>query len=661
MLSDAKFLTPIPVADEPRPDFKRALAGVGDPLRRRDADFVMGFTGVPFAKGQDEPFKVGDVVEYTTPDGVRRIGSLMRPHSETEWAVRVDDTTVHVVPQFELLPSLATPRHARRAELKEALGRTAGWKPRRQPERRADGTTMLTLDVGNSRVSEDQVLAYTAAQGLEAVDMSREGPLLRIVALDLPLVSPSDPSRGNRPGLDGESVEGTGFPEGKEVWADLEDQGYEFGAPVDDGDFITRAFTLPHRYLTPAGQVTATLSPDATPIAGYFEYDMHKDQMRRFVYTAEGTVEAPYSSGAGPLSTRKDYPGGLEDGDYVVKASDEVTDEYYKDYYGPYGEQLTREIKQAQAVPVKDIINGLMGAAAEDSALRGQLHNIVLSTLKRNDPARTLNKIDETIYPRLLHAALQGAEQQRKLLRLYRQYAMTPEQEPDLGSPELFAKPQPPTEDDARRYLMEHAEVFPQLAPAAQQQLIDRLLQNPPEDLVGKAPEGAQVILPQERKRRAPGKGSGQKERMTKGRQPQPEPQPQPQPQQAPPDASRQAQLDKTPAGLHNRQPPLGFQVRPRLEQVSAQDGYLCIKMTWDPEDCRGMSDGNIRQNVITWIKGIATLKEQYPDFGTLGKPRFKFFDPEAGLAELMVRSSEGRAFPIETFEVGGRDNTTDA
>ena len=71
------------------------------------------------------------------------------------------------------------------------------------------------------------------------------------------------------------------------------------------------------------------------------------------------------------------------------------------------------------------------------------------------------------------------------------------------------------------------------------------------------------------------------------------------------------------------------------------------------------MTDAGTRHNIISWLKGLATLKEEYPNLGFLGKPRFKSFDPDAGLAEIMVRSSEGNSFPIETHEVEATDNET--
>jgi len=41
-------------------------------------------------------------------------------------------------------------------------------------------------------------------------------------------------------------------------------------------------------------------------------------------------------------------------------------------------------------------------------------------------------------------------------------------------------------------------------------------------------------------------------------------------------------------------------------------------------------------------------------DLGTLGKPRFKMFDAISGLAEVLVRSSEGRSQPQLIIETEG-------
>lgn len=804
MLSDAKFMQPVYEADEPRIDFKAALRGVGDPMRRAAADFFDGFTGTPLAEGQHVAYQTGDTVEFTTPDGINRVGSLQRPTDNESWLVRIDEGATMTVPQEHLRPSMKTPRHAMRARVQAAMERTSDWVERRQPEVRGD-QVILTVDVGSRRISEDEIMAYAAQRNLEALDMAREGNLLRIVASprDDSMMSESEETktstteRGEEPGLHTEEIEGTGMPEGKPVWAKLARAGYKLGAVIDDGDLQTRFFTVPRRYID-EGRVTAVLSEAATPLSGHFE--LSGDSLRRFVYAAEGTVELPYSSGTGPESTREDYSTGLKDGDYVVKAEDQPehhtsqrpfeegaaaddatesasenagqenasgTDskaqDYYKDYYGDYGAQLvksiplsrranynrmfrryagrrpTREeargllavlasrdvegfVRNAQQVPARDIVQTLMGAAANDDALSRKLDRAVIKVLS-NDPQKVLRQIDETAYPRALYVALQGPGA-RGLIRDYRNVMDDKGglPDPDWGTPEMFDS----EEVIARNYLKWKLPNFDDMSSGAQAAEIQDALEDPDAELAARldrSQRGNNVVLPPERRRRpsepasvgeedilesrpAPGPGSasdfdidvdsnpvfnppvGDDEDFSpndthnpardEDELPYPEyvegdrwlgvaPGAEQDYKRAPDDAKpwidRGTRHDRPAArkAQMNKQKPLGHQVRPKLDQVSSQGKYLCLRLVWDPDECEGMSDGNVRNNIITWVKALATLKEQYPDLGTIGKPRFKTFDPDVGLAELMIRSSTGDQYPIETFEVEGRDNETQA
>jgi hypothetical protein len=775
-LTDENFLFPAEREEAPRFDFRTALRGVGDPMRRAGHDFFSDFDGTP-VPDSGEPFRVGDTVEYVTPDEVRRVGTLLRPHDEQNWLVQVDEGLQHIVPHSELQPSMRTPRHAQRARAQAALQRTSDWKMRRQPEAREDGTTLLTIDVGHGRVAEAEVEAYVRNAGYEPRDASRSGNLLRVIAQDLPQPSPSEPDRGAEPGLHREEIEGTGMPEGKQVWSALEAAGFQLGAMIDDGAVITRSFTVPHKYLTPAGRVTASLSVDCSPISGHFEYSPSDDTLRRFVYTAEGTVEMPYSSGTGPQSTREDYSGGFADGDYVVKAeseaehqmdaaesrgdmtteaADKKTKKYYKKYYGPYGEKLTRDIprrvkkdselaeafrstanraptpeemtairaictagvvswlspRHAQKVEARDLVKTLLNAAGQNLAIKKQLDRIVLKQIG-TDPQAFLGRVDPTIYPRILYSEVTGGESQRQLMKLYRQ---NQDQRPaDFGSPEDFQEGGSPAapgrqvdpsqgpsfgervRDTARGI----GDAVKSRIPGTQQHQ-DRLVQQVEEDDYQDELARSQVEPSPQRAPAAParqpaprsdtvrdsgppaaaaqGSGTSRAEAeallaqtdIGESLAPAAKEQAIQQIMKQGPDAFKSktgvlaraaAAGDKAPApaGAHNRQKPLGHQVRPKLDRITAQGQYLCIDLVWDPEECRGMSSGNIRHNVVTWMKGLATLKEDHPDLGTIGKPKFKLFDPEAGLARLLVRSSEGRSFPQELFEVEGRDNDTRA
>lgn len=708
--SDAKFLNPLPVADEPRPDYARALAGVGDKLRRAAGDFFTSFTGTPLPPHQDSGFEPGDTVEYTTPDGVHRVGELESGRRDNCWNVRVDEGLVHIVPQTELRPSLRTPRHAYRSRVQAALRRTSSWSMRRRPEPQNDGTVLLTVDVGHGKVAEDEVTAFAQREGYAALDAAREGGLLRIVAQEQP--KPSEPTGGEEPGLESEEIQGTGIPHSAQVdpsiaeptyeykckqcgtrvddldaaehdkcpdcgasdpwreaplsfWAQLQSEGYELGAVFDEGHKHTRRFTVPHRYVTPRGKVTAKLQDGVAPLSGYFEYYPAANTLRKFVYTAEGAIEMPYASGTGPESVRENEDA--EDGDYIVKAKgDEKAKKYYKKLWGPAAKHVRatfervagrpatddevaamlrvvaygpRTVRTAQMTSGVDIVNDLMTEARDNPKLRAKLNSLVIEGLSSN-PAKMLNAIDSTVYPRIIFTMLQQNE--RKVTRLHKRYvdrnrmpsdtgkgrfedepSTTPlgdpelPHEPELGElapqqeqqPQSRARQQPqqqpqqPAQAQARQYLMRKAPEFKDMEPRAQDFLIKQLLQDPPPDFAPTAPK-----------------------------------------------RSASAQVRAAQALM-----------QARLDRLSAQGSYLCARVVWDPDDCAGMSDGNIRHAVVTWLKGVATRKEEFPDLGVIGRPRFKSFDPDAGIAELLVRSSEGKNFPQEVMQVEGKDNDTRA
>lgn len=618
-LRDDAFLQEVPLAEEPRPDFKQALRGIGDPMARQG--FWEGFSGAPVHEDHG-PFKVGDVVEYVTPDQVKRVGSLLRPYDDAHWLVQVDANEQHIVPLVELQPSLKTPRHAQRAEAKAALQRTSTWSLRRQPETRADGTVLLTVDTGHAKAAEAEVRAFAAQYGLEAVDMSQEHNLLRIVAQAV-----DSPPENQEPGLETEEIEGTGkiaqtdphveepsgeyhcskcgehadaldedfdfekgcpcggqwMPEYERHWAQIQKEGYQLGATVEDEHSITRAFRVPHRYITPDGKHTDRVAAANVPYTGHFELNKSTGVLKKVVYAQ---VEPPYSSGTGPESTREDYEG--DDGDYIVKA------------------------KQAQKVSVADIVKTVVGNM---SAVGDEVHQVLRSVLTVPDPAEFIQSLGEGALPRLLGRVASGRAgrgPQQTLFRAYRN--LVSEGRREYHDPEQVNAP---------------AQAPAAPAPAAPAPAAPASPQQDEEDIPDVLPPPPAPPAP-------PGQRTTLENRGDTVRIP----------------LQRQGQ-----AGMHNRQKPLGHQIRPKLERVSAQGQYLCIDIVWDPENTTGMSDGNIRHNVITWLKGLATLKEEHPDLGFLGKPRFKSFDPDAGMARLLVRSSEGRSFPQEVVEVAGEDN----
>lgn len=677
-LSDDKFLSPAPVEQKPNYDFARALRGVGDPMAREAADFWVDFDGVPVKDQTKTALVVGETVSFITPDGVKRVGSLARPLAGDEWLVQTDEGTFSRVPRSKLFSSEATPVHDQRKKLRAAVKKVGGWMERRKPQTLSDGTIALTLDVGHAMVSDDDVLAYAASKGYRALDASREGSLLRIIA--------QSETDKNMPGLEAEEMPGTGMDRpmllvpsfddaferswdeaptmdlevtddqiqdewgaetqdlapSEDMLLQLLERDSKLGALVEEEDKTSQSFQVPYKYLRPDGKITAELSSSVVPLTGRIERSHATGKLRVFVRNASG-VEVPYSQGDGPLGTREDAP----DGQYVVRADAEVeaadkkTKKYYKNYYGEYGEMLTRDLptkshkskKQAQMVTAKAIVNTLVEASESNPDLMSQLGKIVASLIAKN-PKSILDQFDPTIFPRMIFGALSG-DQNRKVIRLYRE--MVPAEQkgkPDFGKPETFAKqpqPQPAAPKPAQPATTAPKPTQPATtAPKPSQPAMTG--PKPAQPVAPSAPrpkpvaaaddDEPVVILPQFRKKKEkPSVWAPRKEAAM----------------------------------------PLAFgdQARPRLDKITSQGKYLCIKMVWDPEQCEGMTDAGTKHNIISWLKGLATLKEEYPNLGFLGKPRFKSFDPDAGLAEIMVRSSEGNSFPIETHEVEATDNET--
>lgn len=659
-LSDEKFLNTAPVAEKPKYDFSKALRGVGDPMVREAADFWLDFDGIPVKDQTKTAFSVGDTIEFTTPDGVKRVGSLARPLADSEWLVQTDESTYSRVPQAELFTSESTPAHAHREKLRAAVKKVGGWQERRKPQALSDGTIALTLDVGHAPVSDDDVFAYAASKGYKALDAAREGSLLRIIA--------QSETNKNMPGLEAEEMPGTGMnrpifmaPSSQKAIEDEFDDttldldvtpeqlmqllerdaslaGFELGALVEDEHKISRSFQVPHKYLRPDGKVTAELSDSVVPVSGIIEREIVTGRTRLHLHTAN-QVEAPYAQGDGPLGTQKEAPRDqyVVRADAEVEAADKKTKKYYKDYFGEYGKMLTRDLptkshkskskskpkskKQAQMVTAKTIVNTLVEASESNPDLMAQLGKIVAALIAKN-PKSILDQFDPTIFPRMIFGALSG-DQNRKVIRLYRE--MVPAEQkgkPDFGKPETFAK-QPQSQPAAPAQPAATAPKPAQPATTAPKPAQPVAPSAPrPKPVASADDDEPVVILPQFRKKKdKPSVWAPRKEAAM----------------------------------------PLAFgdQARPRLDRITSQGKYLCIKMVWDPEQCDGMTDAGTKHNIISWLKGLATLKEEYPNLGFLGKPRFKSFDPDAGLAEIMVRSSEGNSFPIETHEVEATDNET--
>lgn len=77
----------------------------------------------------------------------------------------------------------------------------------------------------------------------------------------------------------------------------------------------------------------------------------------------------------------------------------------------------------------------------------------------------------------------------------------------------------------------------------------------------------------------------------------------------------------------------------------SSDNGYIYMDISWDPETMVNMSDQNIQQAVISYVKGLESNKE-FHDFGVMGRVRIIDFDKDAGVTRIKVRCSETRGVP---------------
>lgn len=85
--------------------------------------------------------------------------------------------------------------------------------------------------------------------------------------------------------------------------------------------------------------------------------------------------------------------------------------------------------------------------------------------------------------------------------------------------------------------------------------------------------------------------------------------------------------------------------VRMYSTTASADNGYIFMDIAWDPEVMVDMSDQNIQQSLISYVKGLESTKE-FHDFGVMGRVRIIDFDKDAGVGRVKVRCSETRGVP---------------
>lgn len=75
-----------------------------------------------------------------------------------------------------------------------------------------------------------------------------------------------------------------------------------------------------------------------------------------------------------------------------------------------------------------------------------------------------------------------------------------------------------------------------------------------------------------------------------------------------------------------------------------ARGTYVELDIVWDPNDKRltDKSPGGLRHDVVTYVKALTTHKD-LENLGDIGRPKLLVFDPDVGMATVLVRSSEGK------------------
>lgn len=323
-LRDDAFLKSEPAKPVNRRDFDK-LRGIGLREKRASDDFVLSF-------GEDDapkrPFSAGDVVEFDTPDGIHRNGSLLRKEAD-HWLVEVDENSYNLVPESYLTHSDEPDRKAKRAALRQVLANTTKWRERELPQELNEHDFRLTIDYGSvgKMPSNDELCAYVqdkyAARVLDAEPV-RAG-VVRVIATKSPHESPPE---NDEPGLETEEIEGTGkisyALETMRLIANANPHvDFVPGTISEDEKSVSAAFSLETSngdklYLSPNGNVTPDSSMEgAVPAVGYVTYDGQRVEaglhgakgetaLTNYGFTVDANVKPPYSSGTGPQGTRFD-------------------------------------------------------------------------------------------------------------------------------------------------------------------------------------------------------------------------------------------------------------------------------------------------------------------------------------------------------------------
>lgn len=311
-----------------------------------------------------------------------------------------------------------------------------------------------------------------------------------------------------------------------------------------------------------------------------------------------------------------------------ITAVDQTTKDYYKEYYGEdFGDALTKDVPrkkhkaQMSGVPIAQAVSGLAALAVSDAKVKERVSEGLRNYLSRGSKdalVDTLKRVDtsNTLLPKLIYAAFSDPQSANEFSKIYvdNRKNMPIGEMPNAADD--AAAPAPTAKDDA-------AVAKPQDPFAAQdtspvQQLAkDQMQLDAPPSLSSQY--GPSAETPAQPGGQLPAAGPGVREF----------------------DPETQQWFDR--AGSKRKAAnPLSCM---RMTDAVRDGDYIAATVVWDPDECANMSAGNVRQSVISFVKGEATKKETH-DYGVIGRPVIMMFDPEAGMAEVRFRSSESRAVP---------------
>lgn len=312
-----------------------------------------------------------------------------------------------------------------------------------------------------------------------------------------------------------------------------------------------------------------------------------------------------------------------------IMAVDQTTKDYYKEYFGDiFGDALTGDVPrkkhkaQMGGVPIIQAVSGLASLATSNDKVRADVGAALRNYLSRGSKASlvdTLMRVDTSnqLLPKLIYAAFSDPQSSKEMSKVYIDHrkSMPIGELPPAQENAEKAKDDAAAAKPADPFKVEDTSAVGQLA---QQEF------EPVEMTPGQSAQFGPGAETQQPAGQLPAAGPGVRQF----------------------DPETQQWFDRAGSALNaGRKRRANLLSCMRMTDVVRDGDYIAATVVWDPDKCQGMSTGNVRHSVISFVKGEATKKESH-DYGVIGRPVIMMFDPEAGMADVRFRSSESRAVP---------------